>query len=191
MAAQAVWGSSSCSRTLPNADQGNRTSDLPITGRWLSPWATATKLTGWQMLASYLLHGHEGGFNHGLISAKQVVYFQKCQTTFSRTHFGFFGLIHLQILQTPPKRSTVLTLSKTWESSIVRLFFFVFFSLILIFFKSQYFQNPTSGSDAKYTSNLRIYMCLYQSLHFLYLLGVKLFLLTDFAPGGICWEPFQ
>lgn len=70
------------------------------------------------------------------------------------------------------------------QSEVV--FFFVFFSLILIFFKSQYFQNPTSGSDAKYTSNLRIYMCLYQSLHFLYLLGVKLFLLTDFAPGGIC-----
>lgn len=56
------------------------------------------------MLASYLLHGHEGGFNHGLISAKQVVYFQKCQTTFSRTHFGFFGLIHLKILQTPPPK---------------------------------------------------------------------------------------
>lgn len=161
MAAQAVWGSSSCSRTLPNADQGYRTSDLLITGCWLSPWATATKLTGWQMLASYLLHGHEGGFNHGLISAKQVVYFQKCQTTFSRTHFGFFGLIHLQILQTPPQKGAQSWLYQKHENHPKwGCFFLFFFSLILIFFKSQYFQNPTSGSDAKYTSNLRIYMCL-------------------------------
>lgn len=38
--------------------------------------------------------------------------------------FFFFGLIHLQILQTPLKRSTVLTLSKTWKSSKASFFFF-------------------------------------------------------------------
>ena len=32
----AVWGSASCPRTLRHADQGNRTSDLPITRRCTS-----------------------------------------------------------------------------------------------------------------------------------------------------------
>ena len=33
----AVWGSVSCPRALWHADQGNRTSDLPITKGWLCP----------------------------------------------------------------------------------------------------------------------------------------------------------
>ena len=37
----AVQGSVSCSRTLQHADQGNRTSNLLITKRWLCPWTTA------------------------------------------------------------------------------------------------------------------------------------------------------
>ena len=35
----AVLGSVSCPRTLQHADQGNRTSDLPITRHWLYPWS--------------------------------------------------------------------------------------------------------------------------------------------------------
>ena len=34
----------SCPRTLQHGGQGNWTSDLPITRRWLHPWATATTL---------------------------------------------------------------------------------------------------------------------------------------------------
>lgn len=79
------------------------------------------------MLASYLLHGHEGGFNHGLISAKQVVYFQKCQTTFSRTHFVFFGLIHLQILQPPPKKEHSPDFIKNMRIIQSEVVFFLFF----------------------------------------------------------------
>ena len=37
----AVWGSVSCSRTLRHADQGNWTSNLLMTRRWLNPWSTA------------------------------------------------------------------------------------------------------------------------------------------------------
>ena len=37
----AVWGSLTCPRRLRHADQGNQTSDLPITRRWLYIWATA------------------------------------------------------------------------------------------------------------------------------------------------------
>lgn len=139
------------------------------------------------MLASYLLHGHEGGFNHGLISAKTSGLFSKMSNYFFKNTFWFFWPNSSANSSNPPKKEHSPDFIKNMriiQSEVV--FFFVFFSLILIFFKSQYFQNPTSGSDAKYTSNLRIYMCLYQSLHFLYLLGVKLFLLTDFAPGGIC-----
>ena len=36
-----VWGLVSCPRTLWHADQGNGTSDLPITRCWFYPWATA------------------------------------------------------------------------------------------------------------------------------------------------------
>ena len=40
----AVWDSASCPRTLRQADQRYRTSDLPITRRWLCPRATAAHL---------------------------------------------------------------------------------------------------------------------------------------------------
>ena len=38
----AVWASASCPRTHWHANQGNRTSDLPSTRRWLYPSSTAT-----------------------------------------------------------------------------------------------------------------------------------------------------
>lgn len=139
------------------------------------------------MLASYLLHGHEGGFNHGLISAKTSGLFSKMSNYFFKNTFCcFFWPNSSANSSNPPKKEHSPDFIKNMRIIQSEVVFFVFFSLILIFFKSQYFQNPTSGSDAKYTSNLNIYMCLYQSLHFLYLLGVNLFLLTDFAPGGIC-----
>ena len=40
----AVWGSVSWPRTPQHADQGNQTSNLPLTRRWLYPWATATPI---------------------------------------------------------------------------------------------------------------------------------------------------
>ena len=46
----AVWGSVSCPKTL-HADQGDQTSDLPITRRRLYPWATAAHKT---LLLKYL-----------------------------------------------------------------------------------------------------------------------------------------
>ena len=38
---RAVWDSVSCPRTLRHEDQGNQSSDLPITIRWLYPWVPA------------------------------------------------------------------------------------------------------------------------------------------------------
>ena len=40
-----VWGSVSCPRTRRHADQGNQTSDHPITGRWLCPWARVSLIS--------------------------------------------------------------------------------------------------------------------------------------------------
>ena len=37
----AVWDSVTCPRTLWHADQGNWTSNLPLTRCWLYPWPTA------------------------------------------------------------------------------------------------------------------------------------------------------
>ena len=43
------WGSVSCTRTLPRADQGNRTSDLSITRCWLCPpEPQPSRSYGWQ-----------------------------------------------------------------------------------------------------------------------------------------------
>ena len=200
MAAQAVWGSVSSTRTLPNADQGNGTSNLLITGRWLLSYSHQAN---WSTDAGFLFTAWTWGWlkswfnlsknkwaifkNVKLHNVKWTLNFVVLK--FHSFFFFFFWPNSSVNSSKPQERSTVLTLSETWKSS--KVFFFFFFGLILIFFKSQYFQNPTSGSDAKYTSILCIYMCLYQSFHFLYLLGVKLFFLTDFAPGGICREPFQ
>ena len=50
----AVCGSISCPRTLWHADQGNRTSALPITRRWLYPWAAAAHLLNFSELQHFI-----------------------------------------------------------------------------------------------------------------------------------------
>ena len=83
----AVWGSVSCPKTLRHADQGNRTSDFPITWPWLYSWVTAAILT----FDVYL-----GNFRWNLGITVESVLLNTSFTVGTFCHFSYLFILNFQ-----------------------------------------------------------------------------------------------